>query len=616
MTSRTVKSMAWTATLLAVVFAVVSFLPEAYSSRRPNVILILTDDQGYGDVGVHGNDVLRTPNLDRLAREGVRIKDFYVTPLCATTRASLLTGRYNQRTGVLWPFLGAEVLRHREVTLAEALKDAGYQTALIGKWHLGRYGKYGPLTHGFDEFLGFRDGMIDDYFDTALEHNGLPVRISNYITDALTDAALRFVESNRSRPFFLFLSYNAPHIPNQVPLKYEQEYTEKGLSPHLVKVYGMITCLDDGIGRVLEALEKLGLEENTIVVFLSDNGPQMESSRQMQQFRSREWHQMDAMWKGVGRYNANLRGEKATVYEGGIRSPFFARWVGQLPAGKTLEVAASHIDLLPTLLDLCGVPLPEGPALDGRSLAPFLKAGRGDPPDRTLFFWSDAPKTGVGPRLGLNRRNYAVRRGPWKLVGGQELFDLSRDPYEQKNLAERQPGRVKELQEAFDRWAQEVVPNEDLVRLPVPVSGEDTPSIMSNLFRGGTVIDIAWARLHGQGLRYGYDKLIRDKITGWEDPNDFIRWHLDVGRAGRYEVILQYGCSVADAGSRIRIASGGARVEFVVEPTSAVDVWRTQGIGFLDLKRGLSTMEIRILSKPGKSVMDLHEVRLRRVGDI
>ena len=353
MASTMVKGMAWTAALLVVVCAVLHFVPGA-SSHRPNVILILTDDQGYGDVGVHGNDVLRTPNLDRLAREGVRIKEFYVTPLCATTRASLLTGRYNQRTGVLWPFLGAEVLRHREVTLAEALKDAGYQTALIGKWHLGRYGKYGPLTHGFDEFLGFRDGMIDDYFDTALEHNGLPVRISNYITDALTDAALRFVESNRSRPFFLFLSYNAPHIPNQVPLKYEQEYTEKGLSPHLAKVYGMITCLDDGIGRVLEALEKLGLEENTIVVFLSDNGPQMESSRQMQQFRSREWHRMDAMWKGVGRYNANLRGEKATVYEGGIRSPFFARWVGQLPAGKTLEVAASHIDLLPTLLDLCG----------------------------------------------------------------------------------------------------------------------------------------------------------------------------------------------------------------------------------------------------------------------
>ena len=615
MPTRTVKGMAWTAALLVLACAALKFVPAA-AVRRPNVILILTDDQGYGDVGVHGNDVLRTPNMDRLAREGVRIKEFYVTPLCATSRAGLLTGRYNQGTGVLWPFLGAEVLRHREVTLAEALKDAGYRTALIGKWHLGRYGKYGPRTHGFDEFLGFRDGMIDDYFDTALEHNGRPARISNYITDALTEAALRFVESNRSRPFFLFLSYNAPHIPNQVPLKYEQEYTEKGLSPHLAKVYAMITCLDDGIGRILEALEKLDLEEETIVVFLSDNGPQMESSRQMQQFRSREWRQMDAMWKGVGRYNANLRGEKATVYEGGIRSPFFARWVGHLPAGKTLEMPASHIDVLPTLLDLCGVPLPEGRALDGRSLAPFLKAGHGEAPDRTLFFWSDAPATGVGPRLGLHHRNYAVRRGQWKLVGGNELFDLSRDPYEQKNLAERQPERVKELQEAFDRWSQEVVPSEDLVRLPVPVSGEDTPSIMSNMFMGGTVVDIAWARLHGQGLRYGYDKLIRDKITGWEDPDDFIRWHLDVEREGRYEVILQYGCGVADAGSRIQIASGDARVEFVVEPTSAVDVWRTQGVGFLDLRRGLSTMEIRVLSKPGTSVMDLHEVRLRRVADL
>ena len=614
MTSNAVKCMAWTAALLVVVCAVFNFVPEA-SSRRPNVILILTDDQGYGDVGVHGNDVLRTPNMDRLARDGVRIKEFYVMPLCSLSRAGLLTGRYNQRTGVLLPFMGAEVLRHREVTLAEALKAAGYRTALIGKWHLGRYGKYGPLTHGFDEFLGFRDGMIDDYFDSALEHNGLPVRISNYVTDALTDAALRFVEVNRNRPFFLFLSYNAPHVPNQVPLKYEQEYMEKGLSPHLAKVYGMITCLDDGIGRILGSVEKLGLEEETIVVFLSDNGPQMESSRQMQQFRSREWHQMDAMWKGVGRYNANLRGEKATVYEGGIRSPFFARWTGHLPAGKTLEVPASHIDVLPTLLDLCGVPLPEGPELDGRSLAPFLKAGHGEAPDRTLFFWSDAPAMGVRPRLGLNRRNYAVRRGQWKLVGGNELFDLSRDPYEQKNLAERQPERVKELQQAFDRWSQEVVPSDDLVRLPVPVSGEDTPSIMSNMFMGGTIVDIAWARLHEPGLRYGYDKLIRDKITGWEDSNDFIRWHLDVEREGRYEVILQYGCGGSDAGSRIRIASGDARVEFVVEPTSAVDVWRTQGVGFLDLKPGLTTMEIRVLSKPGKSVMDLHEVRLRRVGD-
>ena len=602
------KRLAWGASLLFVTFASQSFVSGAGASRRPNIILILTDDQGYGDLGVHGNPILQTPNMDRLANEGARIKEFYVTPLCSTTRASLLTGRYNQRTGVLWPFRGAEVLRHREVTLAEALKEAGYKTAIVGKWHLGRYGKYGPLTHGFDEFFGFRDGMIDDYFDTTLEHNGRPARISNYITDALTEAALRFVEAHQSHPFFLYLSYNAPHIPNQVPEKYEQEYVERGLPSHLAKVYGMITCMDDGIGRILETLKKLGLDEKTVVIFLSDNGPQMETSRKIQQLRSPEWRRMDAMWKGVARYNGNLRGEKTTVYEGGIRSPFFARWPGHLPAGKTVDVAAAHIDVLPTILDLCDVPLPEGPPLDGKSLAPLLMAGRGEPFRRTLFFWCHAPDTqGASPRLSVPRRNYAVRRGQWKLVGGEELYDLSRDSSEHKNVADRHPEMVKELREAFARWADEVVTGENLLRLPVPISGEDTPSTMSNMFLGGTVVDIAWARLHGPGLQYGYDKLIRDKITGWQDPNDFIRWDIDVEREGRYEVILQYGC---EAGSRIQIAAGGDRIERVVEPTPAPDVWHTQTVGFLKLERGLSTLEIRVLSKTGKPVMNLHEVRL------
>src|SRR5262245_54580711 len=196
----------------------------AQSTGRPNVILVLTDDMGYGDLAIHGNNQVRTPNLDTLAHEGVRFKNFYVTPICSTTRAALLTGRYHQHTGVQWPFWGAEVLRLRELTIAEALKAKGYRTSIVGKWHLGRYGKYGPLKHGFDEFLGFRDGMIDDYQDPYLEYNGESVRASGYITDVLTDAALRFVESNRTNPFFLYLAYNAPHLPLQAPWKFEEEY--------------------------------------------------------------------------------------------------------------------------------------------------------------------------------------------------------------------------------------------------------------------------------------------------------------------------------------------------------------------------------------------------------
>ncbi len=591
---------------------------------RPNVILILTDDQGHGDVGIHGNSILRTPNMDRLAREGVRVKEFYVTPLCATTRASLLTGRYNQRTGVLWPFWGHEVLRHREITIAEALKEAGYRTAIIGKWHLGRYAEFGPWSHGFDEFFGFRDGMIDDYFDTALEYNGRPARINGYITDALTEAAIRFVRTNQNRPFFLYLSYNAPHIPNQVPQKYEQEYIDRGLSSHLAKVYGMITCLDDGIGRILETLEKLGLDEKTIVLFLSDNGPQMETSRHMQQFRSPQWQRMDAMWKGVARYNSNLRGEKAGVYEGGIRSPFFARWPGRFPAGKTLDIAAAHIDVLPTILELCGVTRPQGPPLDGKSLAPFLESGKGSTLHEKLFFWSDRPppRSGYTPgsggdRVVYPRENWAVRAGPWKLVRGTELYHLKNDPSERKNLATRHAGIVHELQQAFDRWADEAIQGQDLSRPSVvPVDPEaETPSVMTNLFLGGTVIDIAWAGLHGPGLRYGYGKLIRDRITGWESSDAFLRWDLHVKRQGRYEVILQYGCATADAGSRILIKGAEDRFEFVLEPTPAADVWETRSVGFLYLHNGLSTLEIRPLSVAGKQVMDLHEVRLKWAGD-
>lgn len=596
----------------------------ASSPGRPNIILILTDDQGYGDVGLHGNDKIRTPNMDRLAHEGVRISEFYVTPVCSTTRACLLAGRYNQRTGVPWAGGGAEVLRHREVTIAEALKKAGYKTAIVGKWHLGGYGKYSPSTHGFDEFLGFRAGMIDDYFDTPLEYNGQPVRISGYITDALTEAALRFIEENRKDPFFLYLPYNAPHLPLHVPQKYEEEYLRQGLPLGLAKIYGMITCIDDGIGRILERLEKLGLDENTAVFFLSDNGPQLETSLlRKNRLQNPVWQRLDAMWKGVDRYNGNLRGEKRDVYEGGIRSPFFARWPGHFPEGKILDMAAAHIDVLPTILELCGVTRPEGPALDGKSLAPFLKSGKGKTLHEKLFFWSDPPAGGGGyvaasggARMSYPRENWAVRSGSWKLVYGTQLYHLERDPYEQKNVAARHPEIVKELQEAFDRWADEVILEEDLVRLPVPVSpDEETPSLMTNVFLGGTLIDIAWAQLHGQGLRYAYDKLIRDKITGWESSNAFLRWDIDVKRQGRYEVILQYGCPAADAGSRIQISGGEDSIELVVEPTPSIDVWRTSSVGFLSLQRGRSTLEIRPLSVAKKQVMALHEVRLRWSGE-
>ena len=327
------------------------------NGRRPNVLLILSDDQGFGDLGINGNTILKTPNLDRLAHEGVAFRRFYVDPICAPSRASLLTGRYHQRVGVPYADGPTDVLRLREVTIAKALRREGYATALIGKWHLGRFGAYGPLAHGFDQFLGFRDGMIAFYNDGVLEYNGEPVRSNGHVTDVFTEAAIRFMEDNRSRPFFLYLAYNAPHLPMTVPIRYEEPYRKLGVSSHLAKFYGMVTHLDESIGRVLQRLEELGLNNDTIVVFLSDNGMQ----KSHVQFNvSAESDRLDALWIGVDRFNAGLRSQKGTVYEGGIRVPFIARWPGRFPEGKTLNTPAAHIDIMPTLLELTNAKVPDG----------------------------------------------------------------------------------------------------------------------------------------------------------------------------------------------------------------------------------------------------------------
>ena len=577
-------------------------------TRSPNIILIMTDDQGYGDVGANGNKDISTPNMDRLAREGVRFENFYVSPVCAPTRASLLTGRYNHRTGVLTAHGGRDVLRPEEVTIAEALKGAGYRTALIGKWHLGRLARWGPQAQGFDDFLGFRGGMTDDYFDPYLEHNGKQAWAKDYITDIFTEAALNFVTDNQKNPFFLYLAYNAPHIPNQLPSKYTEQYLEKGLSFPLAQLYGMITSIDDGIGRILAHLEELKLEEDTVVFFLTDNGAQFHDTPDL----ARD----DFLWRHVTRYNGNLRGQKGTLYEGGVKAPLFARWPGSFPAGKTVGGLAAHIDILPTILDLAGVPLPPDVELDGKSLAKLLREGEGKGPHDQLFFrWEDPGKLLAGFKMA-----YALRADPWKLVGSlegqageQELYNLDTDPSEKENVADRYPEIVSKLQGDYDRWEREVVPPLDSVKPPIPINGEDSPSTVAlHLFLGGTVLELSWAEFHGRDeLRYQYDRIIRDRITGWTREGEFMWWEIDVEREGTYEIILTYECPRADAGSRIRLKAAGAQLEAVVPPTPLYKVWKHWSVGSLYLRPGRSTFEIRALEVPGSVVMNLHEVRVK-----
>jgi arylsulfatase A-like enzyme len=409
-------------------------LVRAADPPRPNVVLIVTDDQGFGDVRIHGNDKIRTPNMDRIAREGVQFTQFQVCPVCSPTRSSLMTGRYNYRTGVVDTFLGRSLMRPSEVTVAELLREAGYRTGIFGKWHLGDNYPLRAMDHGFDTSVVLRGGGLGQpsdvpgggsYFDPVLFRNGKPERFKGYCSDIYTNEALAFLDRNVSRPFFLYLATNAPHDPLEVAEELVAPYRRMGLDEGTAKTYAMVENADTNIGRVLAALESRRLDRHTIVIFMTDNGPQRP------------------------RYNAGMRGVKGSVYQGGIRVPFFLRWPSVTAAGSRVDRIAAHIDVMPTLLEACGVPAPKH-HIDGRSLLPLLRNPGAPWTDRTLFTqWhrGDAPEP---------FRNAAVRTQRWKLVDGKELYDLAGDPAEKSDAAASQPQVVTRLRSEYEKWFADV----------------------------------------------------------------------------------------------------------------------------------------------------------------
>jgi arylsulfatase A len=553
--------------------------------RPPNIILILTDDQGWFDVGVHGNPHIRTPVLDRIASEGVRFDHFYASPVCTPTRASLMTGRHYQRTGAIDTYMGRDTLRADEVTLGQVFQKRGYRTALIGKWHLGRYMKYHPNRRGFDEFFGFwQYGFINRYDDSdELFHNKQPVTITGYITDLLTDQAISFVERSRRDPFFLYLAYNAPHSPYLVPDSFIEPYLKKGLPLAEARIYGMITCVDGNVGRLLEALGRLALNENTVVIFMTDNG-------------------------GVSRYfKAGLRGNKASVWEGGVRVPFFVRWPGSFPAGAVVEAMAQHIDVLPTLCELAGVPLPEGRQIDGRSLLRLIREGRGESPHEFLFHqWNRVrPVLTSVPGDRQLAANWAVRdRRGFKLVSSGELFELTEDPGESRNVASGHPEVAGRLRWEFEKFFTGVTASQDYRRVPIQAGREDENPVE---------IDLTWGDPVGRKVRPTPRHYNRDTIDDWSEVGDSVRWRIEVVRGGRYEVTLEYGCRPEDAGSRLGIWVGGSQIEHRVEATAGRDVFRAVAVGVLKLAPGEATLEMKPVAIVGREVMALHKIWLKRV---
>jgi arylsulfatase A-like enzyme len=418
-------------------------------TRAPNIVLLVADDMGYGDIGVHGAKDIPTPNIDALARDGVRFTDGYVTgPYCSPTRAGLLTGRYQQRFGHEFNLgVGGQFgLPLSESTLADRLRAAGYRTALFGKWHLGSGEKFHPMSRGFDEFFGFLGGE-HSYLDVAaaspnpLLDGRKPATGVTYLTDALADRAVDFIRRQKARPFFLYLAFNAVHTPMHATDQYLARFT-KIKDPQRRTYAAMLSAMDDGIGRTIAAIREEQLEDDTIVIFFSDNGGPTMAGTTIN-----------------GSSNGALRGSKRQTWEGGVRVPFIIRWKGHVPEGKVDARPVIQLDVLPTALAAAGIPLGSQSNVDGVNLLPFI-TGKDQALPHEALYW----------RLG---GMMAIRKGDWKLVKTQEgpiprdpsvlsdlsaaeLYNLAADIGESKNLAAANPAKVKELADQWQRWNREL----------------------------------------------------------------------------------------------------------------------------------------------------------------
>lgn len=562
------------------------------AATKPNVLLIVTDDQGYGDFGFTGNKQIETPNLDKLASQSVRFDRFYVTPFCAPTRAALMTGRYPLQGGVHGVARGEETMRSAETTLAEVLKKNGYRTGIFGKWHNGENYPYTPNGQGFDEALGFNLGHWNNYFDPRLRHNAEWVKKEGWITDVLTNSALEFIEQSKEQPWFCYLAYNAPHSPFQCPEREFQKYKAKGLDDTLAAVYGMCENIDTNVGFIRRQLEQWQLAENTLVLFLTDNGPATE------------------------RYTANLRGRKGSLYEGGSRTPLLIHWPARIPEPRVVSTLSDAIDILPTVCDLVGVKPKTNFPLDGRSLVPLIDGKPEGWPEREIFIQNLA-------RTDLQRTQGAVITQRFSAVNtgrGWELYDLQADPGQQTNLMEKSPGDARmitdDLAAKFERWWSLTSAGVTRDRPPVPVGHKAEPTVEASA---------AQADLTG-GLKYSNRAPNNAWITGWEGVEARATWTIQVATPGTYELGIAYTRDKADSDVRIRAASDDAVVEAAVPQIPAHGLpmpdrvprkeapdmeWQPLPIGQVKLPAGEQTVRVQ-LTNPDASFA-LKHLFLRRV---
>ncbi len=494
--------------LLILPMGLVLLLQAAASARQPNVVLVMTDDQGYGDMSCHGNPHLKTPNIDRLYRDSVRLTDFHVDPTCSPTRAALMTGRYSSRVGVWLTYGGRHHLRADEVTMADVFSAAGYRTAIFGKWHLGDNYPFRPKDRGFHESLIHGGGVVgeapdwwgNDYYDDTYFRNGRPETSEGYCTDVWFNETVRFIEENRDRPFFVYLPTNAPHGPHHVPSKYAAPFLkDPKIDERAARFYGMLVNIDENLGRLRQRLADLELADNTLFVFLTDNGGTA----------------------GVRLYNAGMRAGKASAYDGGHRAACFLHWpAGGLTGGKDVAPITAHVDLLPTFIDLCRIPRPDAVPFDGTSLGPLLSEEPGDWPERTLFVHHQGR---FGQKIQDDRpikyKKFAVMTDRWRLVG-KELYDIQADPGQRSDVAADQSEVVSRLNAAYEGWWADISERFD----------EYCPAVIGSQHQPRTVLTCQdW---HGETIPYN-----QQHVRSGVEANGF--WDLSVAQSGDYKITLR-----------------------------------------------------------------------------
>lgn len=478
---------------------------EKPNAEKPNVVIVITDDQGYGDLSCHGNPILKTPKIDELYSESVRLTDYHVSPTCSPTRSAFLTGHWTNRTGVWHTIMGRSMLRENEVTLGQIFKDAGYATGMFGKWHLGDNYPYRPEDRGFTEVMRHGGGGVGQtpdywdnaYFDGSYWHNGTPTPVQGFCTDVFFDYAKRFIKAQKDqgKPFLAYIASNAPHGPMHSPVAFSKPYQDQ--KTHLANFFGMIANIDENVGQLRKFLDDEGLTENTIFIFTTDNGS-------------------SSGWRV---FNAGMRAGKGSEYDGGHRVPFFVHWPeGKLTGGRDVDPITAHVDIVPTLIDLCKIPAPQNVKFDGVSIRPLLESTAKDWPDRILVTDSQRVKDPI------KWRKSSVMTSDWRLINGKQLYDIKNDPGQESDVASGHPEVVERLTKFYDAWWAELEPtfkNATAIYLGHPA---DNPARLTSHDWITTQLT-PWNQAHVRSAMNG------DGNTGF--------WYVNVVEDGDYEIALR-----------------------------------------------------------------------------